>query len=627
MIHKKSVKKQKKNQNQNLIEKLSAYTWGVGVEHEVHLFHAPKAADVLGSQSKPITDVTLFDGESALRRVFDAYQKGTLKLTDDEYKFLKTIPFEATGRRCNNQWVIKKVPFNMPEFITYDPFCNVRQEKLLNSYATLTTRSKDLFIEIIQREPITREIIKKNGSLIQYPTGMTRYLKCPKNGSTPNYTFLKKRGTKEPVTQPEYVGSYHITFTLPHTDNTTKEEFTAMHQNFANQLQWIEPLLLASYFSQDQFACGSKEDRVRGSFRVMIIGWGNFAGTDVRLFDEGIGRYSKSRSIPWRKGLKLYEYEKLKPCIPPSPAALAEGAQTTLSSDFRTFGSTDPERPEHRQSGVGMTKPNGVEFRIFDHFQDNLYLEPLTELIGIVAENSRVTKTNKYVYQNKFWIEAMHQIMRNGHKARLPIPYVKLLNMTLGIRIPVRSYTAYDLFREVVIKLYEKNYYGDWFKIFDPRLLKGSTKNLPKKVAVTIPQINRNSYELSLMMKLNRKPALLRAFNRMSRAMNQILEETNRANGSIHHPTIIPFADFQKMVGKYMGKVWLREADDLAYFHETHHLFIDKDPIGNITALKMIRKIPIYRNLNTKIINMYDVKHSKLNEYLLRDMTSVTVAK
>jgi hypothetical protein len=303
---------------------------------------------------------------------------------------------------------------------------------------------------------------------------------------------------------------------------------------------------------------------------------------------------------------------------------LAEGARTTLSSDFRTFGSTDPERPEHRQSGVGMTKPNGVEFRIFDHFQDHLYLAPLTELIGIVAENSRVTKTHKYVYQNKYWIESMHQIMKNGYKARLPIPYVKLLNITLGIRLPIRSYIAYDLFREVVIKLYEKNYYGDWSKIFNPLLLK-PLKRLPEKVVVTIPQINRISYELSLMMKLNRKPALLRAMNQMSRAMNEIFDKSN-ANGTIQHPAIIPFDEFRKMVGKYMGKVWLREADDLAYFHETHHLLLDKQAkSGEITALKMIKKIPIYRNFNKKIISLYDVQPSRLNEYLLRDMTTVTV--
>ena len=48
---------------------------------------------------------------------------------------------------------------------------------------------------------------------------------------------------------PEYNGSYHITFTLPYTDKTDNKEFIKMHQNFCNQLQWLEPLLLTSYFS------------------------------------------------------------------------------------------------------------------------------------------------------------------------------------------------------------------------------------------------------------------------------------------------------------------------------------------------------------------------------------------
>ena len=606
MLHKQKVSKE--------FSRLAPYTWGMGIEHEVHLFHSPKK-----SPSKPIQDIVLFDGESALRRLFDLYHKGKVTLTDSEYKFLKTVPFEATGRRCNNQWVIKKVPFHMPEFITWDPFCNVIQDKDIIDYVDSMADSKRQFIQLIQRDPLTRKIIKKNGPLIQYPTGMTRYLKCPKNGSTPNYTFLKKRGTKEPVVQPEYVGSYHITFTLPHTEKTSEREFMLKHQNFANQLQWLEPLMLSSYFSQDQFACGSKEERVRGSFRVMIIGWGNFAGSDVRLFDQGIGRYSKSTSIPWRKGLKLYESEKIRPCIPPSPAALAEGARTTLSSDFRTFGSTDPERPEHRESGVKMTKPNGVEFRIFDHFQDTLYLEPLTELIGIVAENSRVTKTTKYVYHNKYWIEAMHQIMRHGYKARLPIPYVKLLNLTLGIRVPVRSYIAYDLFRAVVIKLYEKNYYGDWNLIFHSRFLKESRNKRPKQISVIVPQINRMSYELSFMMKLNRKPRLLAAFNKMSEEMNQMWSPDN--SGMV----AIPFKKFQEMVKKHMGKIWLKEADDIAYFHETHHTQMKRGPTGEIEELLLVKKILIYNDFNRIILDMYNTSDEYANQYLIRDMNVVKV--
>ncbi len=578
------------------IQRLSPYTWGIGIEHEVHLFHQPKH---LKSNEK-LRDVTLFDGESAMKRTMEAYKKGTLQMTDEEYKFMKTVPFESTGRLCNGQWVIKKVPFNMPEFITWEPFCNIRQDKTLDQYVDQVIMGRKTFIDIISREPITREIIQKNGDLMQYPVGMTRYLKCPKNGSTPKYTFLKKKGTKEDAVRPEYVGSYHLTFTLPHNEKTTQKEFVQMHQNFANQLQWLEPLMLTSYFSQDQYACGSKEERVRGSFRVMIIGWGNFAGSDVRLFSEGIGRYSKSKTY-WRDGLKLYEKEKIAPCIPPSPSAIAEGATTTLSSNFRTFGSTDPLRPEHRQSGIGMTKPNGVEFRIFDHFDDINYISSLTNLIGIVGENSRVTKATEYVYQNKYWIDAMHQIMKYGYKAQITPQYKKLLAKMLGITITTSSLNAFDLFEDVVIQLYKKNYFGDWNKIFHKEMIYTEKKN-EESIALIIPHINKLSYMLSFMMKLNRKTLILKSFNQLSRSLNQ------------SDDTIYTMKEFAQYVKKHMGSVWVKEADDIAYIYEyLGYVMLEKSDDGKIDKVRVVSKIKEYVHFNQEIKRFYSSTSSFLN--------------
>ncbi len=581
----------------NEIAKLSNYTWGLGIEHETHLFHQPK-----NSTSDVIHDVTLFDGESAMKRVMKAYKEGTLQMSDEEYKFMKSVPFESTGRLCNGQWVIKKVPFNMPEFITWEPFCNIRHQNTINEYIDKVIQGRKTFINIISREPITKEIIEKNGDLIQYPTGMTRYLKCPKNGSVPNYTFLKKKNSKEEIVRPEYVGSYHVTITLPHTEQTSQKEFIEIHQNYASQLQWLEPLLLTSYFSQDQYACGSKEERVRGSFRVMIIGWGNFAGSDVRLFSEGIGRYAKS-PIHWRKGLKLYEHEKIKPCIPPSPSAIAEGASTTLSSDFRTFGSTDPLRPEHRQSGVGMTKPNGIEFRIFDHFQDELYIESLVHLLGIVAENSRVTKCNKYVYKNKYWIDAMHQIMKYGYKAQVSRGYVNLLSKMLGIKITIKSLNAYDLFEHIVLQLYKKNYYGAWNKIFNHNIILKELINKNESIGVQIPQLNKVSYILSLCMKLNRKPLLLKSFNHLSTFINKHLHKS------------IDFKTFQSYVKKYMGSVWVKEADDILYFYGSN-IDLNKNDNGTIQSFTLIEELPIYKNMNKEILSIY----SEENKYHINSL-------
>ncbi len=583
---------------ENEVKRLSPYTWGVGIEHEMHLFHEPKKWD-----GDAIKDVILFDGESAMKRVMEAYKKGKLEMNDEEYKFIKSVPFESTGRLCNGQWVIKKVPFNMPEFITWEPFCNVRMDKTLDEYIDKLITGRRTFMNILSREPITREIIAKNGDLIQYPVSMTRYLKCPKDGSNPKYTFLKKKGANtEHVVRPEYVGSYHLTFTLPHTENTSEAAFIKMHQNFANQLQWLEPLMLTSYFSQDQFACGSKEDRVRGSFRVMIIGWGNFAGSDVRLFNKGIGRYAKSPTH-WRKGLKLYEAEKIAPCIPPSPSAIAEGATTTLSSNFRTFGSTDPLRPEHRQSGVGMTKPNGVEFRIFDHFNDVDYISSLTNLIGIVAENSRITKTKEYVYQNKYWIDAMHQIMKYGYKARISPEYRDLLAKMLGINIMTKSLVAYDLFEDVVIQLYKKNYFGDWNKIFHKNIIGKKSDT----IGLIIPHVNKMSYILSVVMKLNRKPKLMRAFNKLSKQLNHGDREDQ----------YIAFNTFESYVKKYMGSVWVKEADDLAYMYQhLGYVILEKSVDGTIRQMKVMEKIPIYKNMNRELRDIY----SPSNKFFLKSL-------
>ena len=73
--------------------------------------------------------------------------------------------------------------------------------------------------------------IQKKGPLNSFPFGMSNYVLF--NGK-PN---------------PEYTGSYHITMTMPYTSKTTSKKFRDMHINFANQMQWLEPLLLTAFFS------------------------------------------------------------------------------------------------------------------------------------------------------------------------------------------------------------------------------------------------------------------------------------------------------------------------------------------------------------------------------------------
>ena len=81
-----------------------------------------------------------------------------------------------------------------------------------------------------------------------------------------------------------------------------------------------------------------------------------------------------------------------------------------------------------------MTKPNGIEIRIFDHFKIK-HLISLCGLITYVAENSRNFKTKNYVYKNKSWKEAMHKIMEDGWCALLDESYINELRKNLNLKI------------------------------------------------------------------------------------------------------------------------------------------------------------------------------------------------
>jgi hypothetical protein len=514
---------------------LEDYTWGLGIEHEMHIFHKP-----LYSKTNKIKDFIIFDSYSVVERILEDKENSKSNISYDDYNFLKSVPFETSGRRCNDKWVIQAVPVKMPEFITLFPFCSIKDGRDMLNMTKDIVNYKNKFYDLIMKDKETQKLVKKYGELTEYPFGMTRYLKCPIEIKNNIYKFDKNN------LLPEYNGSYHVTFTLPYTVKTTNKEFTKAHQNLCNQLQWLEPLMLAAYFTGDEYAPGSLKSRVRGSFRVMMVGWGNLAGSDIRLFNKGIGRYTKTPTF-WRKNLSFKDVNKLKPCYKPSAMAIKEKAYSSLSSDFRTFGSTDPDRPMHRESGIPITKPNGVEFRIFDHFPDR-YINHLLLFISLVAENSRVTKTRGYVYENKYWIYEIHNIMKNGYKARISNDFINLLRKKLDIKINTKSIIAIDIFKQIFKELWDKNIDGEWSKIFNC-LYK------PDYNRYIMPDINRRGWQFAFMIMANRENKVLNSFNKLSEYLNE-----NK---------IIIFKDFNKEVLKLFGTNWKCDVEDLAYFYES----------------------------------------------------------
>lgn len=559
------------------MSQLNKYKWGFGIEHEVHLFHTP-----LDKKGNNITEFLLYNSYEVINRILNT-MNNSKDLSYDDYELLKSIPFEKSGRICNGTWVIKPVPILMPELITNSPFCSIKDGRNFKNMVEETIAYRKRLIKILMTDHETQNLVKKYGNITQYPYGMTRYLKYPLAIRKGKYILNKDR-------VPEYNGSYHLTMTLPYTEKTTHKEFINMHINFCNQLQWLEPLLLTEYFSGDENAPGSLKN-VRGSFRVMIIGWGNLAGTDVRYLKKGIGRYTKTKNY-WRKGLVFEESSKLKPCYKPSPLAKKEGAISSLSSDFRTFGPL-PSNPNERISGAPMTKPNGVEFRIFDHFNDE-NLKHLVEVIGLVAENSRVTKTVGYVYKNKYWIEALHSIMKYGWKAELPKKYIQLLRKKLGLKIKTNSIIAQDVFHKICLELYNKNKKGIWFKLFHSNLEKNENYNSYIE-KLSFPEINKRSWRLAFEMKLNNNKNLLKRFNKLSTILSN---------------KMLNFKDFEHQVLKIMGSNWKYDVVDIAYYYKDMVLKnpteIIKNKNGTIKNIHFFEKIPLFKNFNEKIVNHFE---------------------
>lgn len=559
--------------------------WGFGIEHEMQIYHQPKVEG-----DKKIQDFILFDSKSAVERLLKSYNDFEVDLTLDEVDYLKNMTFESSGRFCNGKWVVKEAPYLMPEFITYKPFCSMRKKRNIFNLTMNIIELKDRFLELLLKEKVTQELVKKYGELVQYPFGMTRYMSVPTKISNKSYQF-KLTDKKRPMVRTDYTGSYHITFTLPYHENKSEKKFIEEHMNFGNQIQWLEPLMLIGFFSGDESAVGSKEKRVRGSFRVLNIGWGNLAGSDVRLFGtKGIGRYAKTPNY-WREGLNLFETEKLKPCIPASPSALKELGISSLSSDLRTFGSRDPLRPQHRESGLPMNKPNGIEIRIFDNF-DNIYMYNLTSFIALIAENSRVTKTKGYVYQDKDWIQSLHQIMKDGYKAELTLEYIKKLRTKLGLKIKTTSIIAQDVWNEVYKEMYEKNKNGEWTKIFFG-IQKGKKELEQIMKNGVVPMINKESWEFAFYMKCNRDPNLLHTFNQLSVFLNQ----------SYQTKTSTTFFEMEKYVSQILGPTWKQHTDDLLYLLENNKFIqLNRNIRGFIESFHLIKEIPIFYNFNEEIL-------------------------
>lgn len=558
---------------------------GFGIEHEAYLFH-------LDASKKVIKNVIVFNSKLAtidLIKNQNNYKNKKNKLTYAEKNELLQIPLEHSGRKCKNKYVLKKIlSSGMPEFISGNAFSKSILDQGWNgieNYISDIQTKEDKFIKIQTKNPKTRKLIDKYGVLSFYPFGTSSFIR--KTNDEKEFHSMYKFDTKKYYR--DYTGSYHITITLPfHLDDTkmSNMEFIKMHSNFGNQIQWIEPLLIASFFSADDKALfnDKSQKRIKGSFRVCQTSWGNLAGTDVRKLGAGVGRYANIISY-WRKNMKFYESEKLKWC---EKEKMDEpGSISSFSSDIRTFGSRDPLRVWHRNSGVGLKKPNGIEIRIFDHFHSR-YLIELCRLLVYLAENSIRHKTPKYVYKNKSWIKATQTVMYDGWCAMFPKSYVNELRKALGLKIKTESLLAFQVLQQVNKELFDKNKNG----LIPYQMLSKKYRHPPH-----LPTINRDSLDCGLLFKFNNEPKLFKQFKQFI----YDLEKESSKNATHEEP--MKFSKFAEIFNKHFtNQMWQSDVKYIAYFLESIQIAKTIHNIdGTIHSVKIIKKY--IKKLNTSSVN------------------------
>jgi len=389
------------------------------------------------------------------------------------------MQWEISGRQIKScrrpgeySEIIKRVPIMMPEIISTN-FSN----RTIDSIAKEIISLEKHYIDIHMKNPNTKQKVNMYGALTTHFCGSSSDILVPEHPVINNkeYVFKSERMT-------DYLGSYHITITLPHTRDTRTKEFVKMHQNMAQQLQWInEP---------------------EGSFRVMTVGWGNFAGSDVRkMGTQGLTRGTNLKST-WRNGIEFTGTKKLNYCSKKAPLQYKK-SKSVHTGDFRTFGfEYDMEKCEElytkgdcpRADGKPMEPPYGLEIRIFDHFPSE-YLIELLRIVVLLAANAQRYPAKEYVYRDGRWKKAIHAIMKDGWNAIVDGKYITALRANLCLPIYTTSVLAYDILKQIVKELYEINKHSFINKIM----------NEHPEIEPVVPQINRMCWELGFSNKFNIK--------------------------------------------------------------------------------------------------------------------------
>jgi hypothetical protein len=556
--------------------------WGIGVEHEMQLFHKASSGMkntniIFNSQESTCFLTNEHDSCCKTRQKCNdfteeakQYKTKDFGLTDEEKRFIENTTWELSGRQVKNcdkgeeiTWLSKRVPILMPEIISTN-FAN----RSIDSITKEIIKLEDHYVAIQMKNPHTKQKVADYGPLTTHLCGSNSEILVPKQPTinSKEYNFRKHKMI-------DYVGSYHITITLPHTRDINTKDFVKMHQNMAQQIQWLEPLMVTAFFSPTQSAVGNPDhDEPEGSYRVMTIGWGNFGGSNIKkMGTTGLDRGSSYKTSSWRRTLNFKGTKKLNECVRIAPVQYKR-SKSIHTGDFRTFGiEKDFEKCQKlynpndcftgRADGKPMAPPFGMEIRIFDHFPSE-YLLDLMRIVVLIGCNSQRHPPKDYVNNDKRWNSALRSIMRDGWNALVEIKYINALRDNLGLPVNTSSVLAFDIFKQIVHELYEINKDAYFNKIM----------NEHPEIEPVVPEINRMCWEMAFTNKFN-------------------IKVINFMKSKFHSGQVVSLREFTKIFKesdyedfKYLDK----DINDMLYALETNNHVKLELFNGKITNVKIL---------------------------------------
>jgi len=261
------------------------------------------------------------------------------------------------------------------------------------------------------------------------------------------------------------------------------EEWIEANKNLANQVQWIEPLLVSVFGSSDMDAVCD------GSFRTMRTGWGVPGTTDVRNFAEaGVGRYVKN-NFDWMfpkdtEAMPSAYRQQLSGCM-------GDGMGADIRTKINVYEHHWPADVPLPPMEVGR----GIEIRIFDNFPIET-MPHVYRMISLVAEVGRTFTAPGYIYNNIDWADAIQSVMREGWNAVLPEGYVRDLATALNLHPTfvegLENFQSFHVFSELYKVMFEAHSKGMWTTL----LLDDIPEQLP-----LIENPNRHSWELGAIIQ------------------------------------------------------------------------------------------------------------------------------